>query len=70
MNLNFLERFKFFLTLYKELLILFGIVLLVWLAVALTIKMFIRKPETWDDEIEDDEIEDDETEEYETEEEE
>lgn len=61
-----MERFKFFFTLYKELFILLGIVLLVWLAVALIIKIFIRKPETWDD----DEIEDDETEEYETEDEE
>lgn len=61
-----MERFKFFFTLYKELFILFGIVLLVWLAVALTIKIFIRKPETWDDE----DIEDDETEEYETDDEE
>jgi len=43
-----------------------GIILLVWLAVALIIKIFIRKPETWDD----DEIEDDETEKYETEDEE
>ncbi|HOR42195.1 MAG TPA: hypothetical protein PK111_03400 [Atribacterota bacterium] len=66
MNLNFLERFKFFFTLYKELFILLGIILLVWLAVALIIKIFIRKPETWDD----DEIEDDETEKYETEDEE
>ncbi|HOF03804.1 MAG TPA: hypothetical protein PLT58_07580 [Atribacterota bacterium] len=66
MNLNFLERFKFFFTLYKELFILLGIILLVWLAVALIIKIFIRKPETWDD----DEIKDDETEEYETEDEE
>lgn len=66
MNLNFLERFKFFFTLYKELFILLGIVLLVWLAVVLIIKIFIRKPETWDD----DEIKDDETEEYETEDEE
>jgi len=61
-----LERFKFFFTLYKELFILLGIILLVWLAVALIIKIFIRKPETWDD----DEIEDDETEKYETEDEE
>lgn len=61
-----MERFKFFFTLYKELFILLGIVLLVWLAVAIIIKIFIRKPETWDD----DEIEDDETEEYEIEDEE
>lgn len=61
-----MERFKFFFTLYKELFILLGIVLLVWLAVVLIIKIFIRKPETWDD----DEIKDDETEEYETEDEE
>lgn len=61
-----MERFKFFFTLYKELFILLGIILLVWLAVALIIKIFIRKPETWDD----DEIEDDETEKYETEDEE
>lgn len=66
MSLNFLERFKFFFILYKELFILLGIVLLVWLAVAIIIKIFIRKPETWDD----DEIEDDETEEYEIEDEE
>ena len=51
-----LKEFIFFFTLYRELFILLGVIFLVWLIVALTIKFFVRKRDEWEDwenEIED-----------------
>ena len=53
---NTLKEFMFFFSLYRELFILLGVIFLVWLIVALTIKLFVRKQDEWDDwenEIED-----------------
>ena len=43
------KEFMVFFVLYRELFILLGVILLVWLIVASTIKFFIRKRDEWDE---------------------
>ncbi|NLL62523.1 MAG: hypothetical protein GX240_07115 [Candidatus Atribacteria bacterium] len=43
------KEFIVFFTLYRELFILLGVILLVWLIIALTIKCFVRKRDEWDE---------------------
>ena len=47
------KEFMVFFVLYRELFILLGVILLVWLIVALTIKFFVRKRNEWESDIED-----------------